>query len=132
MKPRRSFGAGVAVNRTRKVVLAGEMRTAKHFLARLVGLLAVAPGEFGRGRGLWIVPSHGVHCMGMRYAVDAVYLDRRLRVIHLEAGLRPWRLGAVRYQAASVLELPAGTIAASGTAVGDQIGMGEAADRAAQ
>lgn len=121
MTPNWRFTSDAAVNHTRRATLASTVCRADTALARLFGLLLVPPRQFGQGRGLWIVPSHGVHCLGMRYAIDAIYLDRGLRVIHLETELRPWRVGAVRYQAASVLELPAGTIAASGTAVGDQI-----------
>ena len=52
---------------------------------------------------------------------DAVYLDRERIVIHLEEGLKPWRLAAVRVQAASVLEVPTGTIRESLTELGDQV-----------
>jgi len=46
----------------------------------------------------------------MRFPIDAVYLDRDRIVIHIEEGLKPWRLAAVRARAASVLELPTGAI----------------------
>jgi uncharacterized membrane protein (UPF0127 family) len=57
----------------------------------------------------------------MRFPIDAIYLDRDRIVIHLEEDLKPWRMAAVRIQAASVLELPTSTIRDSQTAVGDQI-----------
>ena len=57
----------------------------------------------------------------MRFPIDAVYLDRERIVIHIEEDLKPWRLAAVRVQAASVLELPTGTIRESLTALGDQV-----------
>jgi hypothetical protein len=112
---------GYALNCTRRVFLATELGFAGSFFSRLRGLLATPGHEFGFGRGLWITPSRGVHALGMRYPIDAVYLDAEMRVIHIEAGLRPWRLGAVRRCAASVLELPAGAVRKTRTAVGDTL-----------
>ena len=57
----------------------------------------------------------------MRFPIDVVYLDREKIVIHTEYELKPWRLAAVRVSAASVLELPAGTVVTSHTALGDQV-----------
>lgn len=112
---------GYALNRTRQVFLATDLRFADRFLPRLKGLLTTKRQEFGFGRGLWIYPSKGVHCIGMRYPIDAVYLDRENRIVHIENELKPWRVGAVCAKAAGVLELPAGAVARTNTQVGDQI-----------
>ncbi|HWG36878.1 MAG TPA: DUF192 domain-containing protein [Terriglobales bacterium] len=112
---------GYAVNRTRQVFLATELRFADRFFSRLRGLLTTHPHDFSFGRGLWIHPSKGVHAMGMRYAIDAVYLDRQHRIIHIHRDLRPWHLGAIRKDAAGVLELPAGAVERTQTQVGDEI-----------
>jgi len=112
---------GQAFNRTRQVALATGLAVANTHWTRLRGLLGMNAGEFARGSGLWIVPCHGVHTLGMRFAVDVVYLDRDLTVIHVQSELRPWRVAAVRGQAASVLELPCRTAVETGTAVGDRI-----------
>jgi uncharacterized membrane protein (UPF0127 family) len=83
--------------------------------------MATDSSRFGRGQGLWINPSHGIHTFAMRFPIDAVYLDRERFVIHIEEELKPWRMAAVRVGAASVLELPTGTIQESQTGVGDQV-----------
>ena len=83
--------------------------------------MATDGSTFLRGRGLWINPSRGIHTFAMRFPIDAVYLDRDRKVIHLEQDLKPWRVAAIRIQAASVLELPTGTIQESSTMLGDQI-----------
>jgi hypothetical protein len=57
----------------------------------------------------------------MRFPIDIVYLDREKVVIHTEDSLKPWRLAAIRVAAASVLELPAGTVSESQTSLGDQV-----------
>ena len=62
--------------------------------------------SFGDGHGLWIVPSHGVHTFAMRFPIDVVYLNADKVVVYMKQNLQPWRVAAVRQQAASVLELP--------------------------
>jgi uncharacterized membrane protein (UPF0127 family) len=112
---------GYAFNRTRTTYLATNLLIASTHWSRFRGLMATDSSRFPRGQGLWINPSHGIHTFAMRFPIDAVYLDRDRIVIHLEEGLKPWRLAAVRIQAASVLELPAGTIRESKTKLGDQV-----------
>ena len=46
--------------------------------------MATSADHFPAGQGLWIIPSHGIHTFAMRFAIDAVYLDRDHKVIHLE------------------------------------------------
>jgi uncharacterized protein len=75
----------------------------------------------GPGEGLWIVPCNGIHTFGMRFALDVVFLDREGSVVALEETMPPWRVGRIYRRAHSVLELPTGTIASSGTQIGDRI-----------
>jgi uncharacterized protein len=112
---------GNAFNQTRQAYLATALAVADTRWTRLRGLLGIAPGDFRNGFGLWIVPCHGVHTLGMGFAIDVIYLDREMTVIHVQSELRPWRFAPVRAQAASVLELPCHTVCESGTLVGDKI-----------
>jgi len=112
---------GQAFNRTRQVPLVTALAVANTHWSRLRGLLGLAPDDFRNGNGLWIVPCHGVHTLGMRFPLDVVYLDRSLTVVHVQRGLQPWRFAPVRLEAASVLELPCPTAAETGTNVGDRI-----------
>jgi uncharacterized membrane protein (UPF0127 family) len=112
---------GYAFNRTRTTYLATNLLIARTHWTRFRGLMATDSSRFPRGHGLWINPSHGIHTFAMRFPIDALYLDRDRIVIHLEEGLKPWRVAAVRVQAASVLELPTGTIRESQTVLGDQV-----------
>ncbi|HTW56679.1 MAG TPA: DUF192 domain-containing protein [Terriglobales bacterium] len=112
---------GQAFNRTRDTPLATALAVANTHWTRLRGLLGLSPDDFRNGRGLWIVPCHGVHTLGMGFPIDVVYLDRSLTVVHVETELKPWRFAPVRMQAASVLELPCRTVAETKTAVGDRI-----------
>ena len=63
------------------------------------------------GMGMWIVPCSGIHTFFMRFAIDAVFVDRRLRIVRVRPELRPWRLVPIVFGAHSVLELPAGAVA---------------------
>ena len=112
---------GQAFNRTRQAYVATALAVADTHWTRLRGLLGLSTSDFRNGRGLWIVPCHGVHTLGMGFPIDVVYLNDAMTVIHVQHDLQPWRFAAVKMQAASVLELPCRTAAETGTAVGDKI-----------
>ena len=88
---------------------------------RLVGLLGKTSKWARGGRGLWIVPSHGVHTIGMLFPIDVVFLDHQKQVVHVEEHLRPFSISRVCLKAESVLELPPHTIYRTGTRVGDRL-----------
>jgi uncharacterized membrane protein (UPF0127 family) len=110
-----------AFNRTRQAYLATALAVADTHWTRLRGLLGLAADDFRNGSGLWIVPCHGVHTLGMGFPIDVVYLDRGMTVIDVQPGVRPWRFAPVRRQAQSVLELPCHVASEKKTAVGDRI-----------
>jgi uncharacterized protein len=87
--------------------------------ARLRGLLGRL--ELRSDEGLWMIPSRGIHTIGVLFPIDLVYLNSAFRVIHLVEHLSPFRLGPLRLKSSSVLELPPHTIYASHTHVGDQL-----------
>jgi uncharacterized membrane protein (UPF0127 family) len=115
------FPHGQAFNQTRLRYLATELAVADTHWSRLRGLLGASEADFLNGGGLWIRPCRGVHTLGMRFAIDVVYLDRSNTVVHIEHNLRPWRFAPVRMQARSVLELPPKTASSTGTVLGDRI-----------
>jgi hypothetical protein len=60
----------------------------------------------------------------MRFAIDVVYLNAEQRVVYVQQNLKPWRMAPLRLAAASVVELPSGTIGETQTGVGDVIDVG--------
>ena len=110
-----------AFNRTRETYLATALAVADGHWTRLRGLLGLSADDFRNGSGLWIIPCHGVHTLGMGFPIDVIYLDEGLKVVHVEQNLRPWRVAPVRLQATSVIELPSHTVRETGTGVGDRI-----------
>ena len=105
------------MNRTRGTLVGEFIRVADSGLTRIVGLLGertLPPGD-----GLLIVPSQGVHTLGMLFAIDIVVLDGDWNVIATRRELRPFRMTRVFWKAAAVLELPPGVVESSRTVKGD-------------
>jgi uncharacterized protein len=99
-------------------VLGNRVKAADSSLARLVGLLGRS--ALPDGEGLWIVPCQAIHTVGMRFVIDAVFLDKARRVVALRPSIRPFWM-AMSLKAQTVLELPPRTISRSETEVGDQL-----------
>jgi uncharacterized membrane protein (UPF0127 family) len=72
------------------------------------------------GEGILLKPASSVHMAFMRFAIDAVFLDRDLRVVKIAADLQPWRVAGSR-GAKAVLEIPAGEASRRGLTVGDRL-----------
>jgi uncharacterized protein len=108
-------------NKTRETFVATEAAVADSYVRRLVGLLGKTPRWAQLGSGLWIVPSRGVHTIGMLFPIDLIFLNKEKEVVHLEEHVRPFRISSVSLKASSVLELPPHAIYRSGTQVGDLI-----------
>jgi hypothetical protein len=123
-------------NETRGTVLAEQVEVGASIWAKFRGLMgrrSLAPGS-----ALWLPGENGIHMFFMRFPIDAVFVGTatiraagtpgavELRpVISVHRNLRPW-LGVVPLVrgADGVIELPAGTIDASGTQTGDVILIG--------
>jgi uncharacterized membrane protein (UPF0127 family) len=108
-----------ATNATRGTVVGQRIRVAETGLARIVGLLGER--ELQPGDGLLIVPSQGVHTLGMQFPIDIAVLDDDWRVIATRQDMRPFRMTRMFWKAAAVLELPSGMLESTSTRVGDAI-----------
>ena len=106
-------------NRTRQTALADRAVAARSFWARLRGLMGrpnLSPGE-----GLVLFGDNSIHMFFMRFPIDVLYLDTDSRIIRLDESLRPWRVGPMVRGCQCIVELPAGTIQSTQTAIADQI-----------
>lgn len=111
-------------NKTRETFVATSATVADTYMSRLVGLLGRTRRWAKPGQGLWIVPSYGVHTVGMLFSIDLVFLDRTSHVVHIEEHVRPFRISKVVLKADSVLELPPHTVFRTRTHVGDTLEIG--------
>ena len=73
------------------------------------------------GEGLLIRPCKGIHTFGMKFPIDAIFLDRDKRVVAAISNFKPNRMTRTYLRASSVIELPAGTIDKTATLPGDQL-----------
>ena len=105
------------LNETRGTVLGRKVILADSPWARLRGFLLRPPPR--AGEGILLTPCNAIHMWGMRFPLDVIYLDASGRVLRALQSLPPWatpgRVSNGRY----VLEVPVGTIEATGTAAGD-------------
>jgi uncharacterized membrane protein (UPF0127 family) len=120
-----SEARGIARNLDRETVLAERLETAASLWGKFMGLMGRP--SLPAGDGLWLPASNGIHMMFMRFPIDAVFVTkaspdglRAVRSVH--RGLRAWTgLVPLIRGADGVLELPVGTIDATGTVVGDRL-----------
>jgi uncharacterized protein len=106
-------------NRNRESFLGLRVAPADTWMTRLKGLLGkinLHPED-----GIWLLPSCGIHTIGMLFAIDVVYLDAKNRVIHLIEHLGPFRISPIRVKCASILELKSRAIYSSNTQLGDEL-----------
>ena len=60
--------------------------------------------------GLWLEPCNGVHTIGMRFAIDLMFLNRDGVALKLFPNVPPSRMVGIYLRARVVVELPAGTL----------------------
>src|SRR5580698_11280037 len=106
-------------NQTRETFLSLAVTAADTTFARLKGLIGRL--TLRADEGIWLVPSRGIHTLGVMVPLDLIYLDENMQVIHLEEYFPTFRIAPLRRQAESVLELPTHTIYSSQTQPGDQL-----------
>jgi uncharacterized protein len=119
----------VARNVTRGSVLAGSVEDAAGLWGKFMGLMGRP--SLPAGSALWLPESNGIHMMFMRFPIDAVFVGRpdasvggARPVVAVRERLPAWRgLVPLVRGAHGVLELPAGTIEESGTAIGDLVAL---------
>jgi uncharacterized membrane protein (UPF0127 family) len=106
-------------NETRGQALIMHGQLAETFWARFRGLMGRASLE--EGEGLVLKGEKSIHTFFMRFPIDVIYVNDEWRVVRVDPAMSPNRVGPLVLWAAYVLELPAGVIQTSGTAVGDQL-----------
>jgi uncharacterized membrane protein (UPF0127 family) len=104
-------------------VLADHIERADTYWKRGRGLAGRA--SLPAGHGLWIKPCSSIHMFGMRFAIDAVFINRQNEVTRIHLNLAPWRIAFGGKGAHSVIELPAGTLPPEGLPPGTRLQLKE-------
>ena len=99
-------------------VVADRVSWARTFRQRLRGVIGREP--LGPDEALVILRCRRVHTNGVPYVLDAVFCDRRWRVLHVET-LVPRSRSARVWRARNCVELRGGRAAACGLAPGAQL-----------
>lgn len=81
------------------------IRQAVRWWSRAVGLLATP--KLDDPCGLWIAPCNSVHTLGMRYAIDVIFINADGTIAKIVEHLPPWRAAGC-LKAKETLELRAG------------------------
>jgi len=100
-------------------VVATHCEVANSFLTRGFGL--IPRSRLATGEGLLITKTGSITMFFMRFAIDAIFIDRDWRVVRVAGGLRPWVPAVFARGAHSVIELPAGTADRTRTQAGDEL-----------
>ncbi len=93
------------------------VRRANTFATRLLGLMGRKEGRYG----LLLAPCDSIHMLFMRFALDAVFVDRSGIVVSIRRQVRPWGFAFGGRGAHAVLELPASLGLADHLAVGEAL-----------
>lgn len=106
-------------NTTRGRELGRRVMLADRMWPRLRGL--IGRPRIAHGGGLLIVPCRGVHMYMMTYPIDVGLMDRDGTVVALYRDLAPGTRTRWHADAHHAIEVPCGTLAATGTTMGDRV-----------
>ena len=93
--------------------------TADSFFLRLSGLILRKPLQ--DHQSLLITGCKSIHTVGMRYNIDAVFIDRKSDIVAVFEDIAPWRSTPYIWKAHAVLESKSGFIKKMKLGLGDRI-----------
>lgn len=104
-------------NQTQNITYNLAVDTATSFSQRLIGLMFKKsyPNKI-----LWIHKCKSVHTCFMKFPIDVVFVNKNLKIIHIQKNIKPWRFSPYLLKASSVLEYEAGVLK-NQISVGDQL-----------
>jgi uncharacterized protein len=85
---------------------------------RLVGLLGRS--TLPAGQGIWLTPCQAVHTIGMKFAIDVVFVARDGTVLRIDQSVPPGRI-RLCWRARSIIEMSAGWASEMGLRCGVRI-----------
>lgn len=109
-------------NQSQNVVILSNLQTAQGYWQRLIGLLGHS--ELDASEGLWFKNCSSIHTLGMRFAIDCIFIDKEMKVKSLKSNIKPFRWTLPVWGADSVIEARAGLIESTGLSIGDQLHVG--------
>ena len=110
------------INMTNKSELIPKLEVADTFITRMVGLLGRK--SLAKDQALWILRCNSIHTFGMKFSIDAVFVDKSLKVKAIKSSIKPTRLLLPVWGASSVFEMASGRAVELNINIGDQLHVG--------
>ncbi len=104
---------------SKDTMLVDKLKHAANPLSRMRGLLGTK--SLPPKQALWLRPCASIHTIGMNYAIDALFLDKKKRIVKVAENIKPMRVCLAPFSTRSVLELRAGSVKEAGVEVGDEL-----------
>lgn len=89
---------------------------ADNLVSRMIGLLKYK--SLPKGCAMLINPCSSIHTIGMRFALDLIFLDKKMRVVHTVSSVKPNRFVLGGRGASVTIEIQSGWFDISGVAIG--------------
>ncbi|MBT7608754.1 MAG: DUF192 domain-containing protein [Bacteriovoracaceae bacterium] len=87
-------------------VIAEKVKMADTIYLRTVGLM------FSKSLDgfdcLWIRPCKSIHTCFMKYPIDVMFLDKKLKIVKIIKNIKPWRVTLMYFTATQCLEFSGG------------------------
>ena len=112
------------VNKTRKKVLAQQIKLCRSVLSKAKGLMFTRESfvrenalvfEFGKAM------TQSLHMFFVFYTIDILFLDDKKKVVEIKQDFRPFTIYTSKRKARYVVELPRSTVKGTRTGLGDVI-----------
>lgn len=110
-------------NLTKNQIITPKVIEAKTFWERSKGLLGREGIE--KDTSMWIHRCPSIHTFFMRFKIDAVFVDRKLKVTSIKDCIPPGRITLPHLGSDSVFEMAAGLAQEMNIQVGDQLHVGD-------
>jgi len=110
-------------NLTKQQVITERVIKAQTFWERSKGLLG--RDSLDPNTALWISQCPWIHTFFMRFTIDAVFVDRNLKVANIKKQILPNRITMPVLKANSVFEMAAGVAQEKNIHIGDQLYVGD-------
>lgn len=102
-----------------KELIVSEVIEARGFFGKLTGL--ITRKKLKSFQGFLIKGCNSIHTAGMRYSIDAIFMDKNTRVIKIYSNMKPFKVTPFIKDAFSVLEVRAGVVGKTSLKTGDSV-----------
>jgi uncharacterized membrane protein (UPF0127 family) len=106
-------------NNTNLVLISDKIKIAEGFFSKLFGL--IFKKVLSDSEGLLFENCNSIHTLGMKYCIDAAFLNKSNEVIAIFCSLKPFRFTSFIKDASKVLELKSGFTKSIHLKVGDKL-----------